>query len=124
MEYCVAKNEEDELYRGSYSSIEEALAKGPKELGFDGTEKGIWVAEAHLFSPHIDADQVLEQLICDCHDQCGEASDLWEPQLTPKTAREELEAQLNAAFQAWMEKHSEKPTCFSVNNPVWHELVK
>jgi hypothetical protein len=123
-QYSVAKAKHAEQYYGLFTSIEEALQKGPAELGYDGTEREIFIGEANLFQPHISASDVLEQLENDCGSQCGEAAEVFSPSQVEQPAQDELEVQLNAVLIAWLEKHNEMPTCWSVSNATRYELKK
>lgn len=51
MKYAVAEAKDAESWKCLFDSVEEALVKGPAELGYDGSQKEIFIAEAHLFQP-------------------------------------------------------------------------
>lgn len=110
-------SESQEIYRGNFDSKEEAILEGV--AGCDLTEGSVLsVAQIKKYHPAVDTENVIETLVCQASDECGETVEDWElNNLTSKDEEwQELDLALNAVFSKWLEKHKYVPRFYSIDN--------
>lgn len=107
LKYCWSTD--GELYHGAFATVEEAAAKLEGRSGF--------VAEAVPVELDglVDADSLIDTMICRANDEAGEASEDWLSWVKREDIAE-LHDAIMPAVSAWVEKHD--PISFwGVSNP-------
>lgn len=101
-----------------HSSREAAAAAGFEEcLGADIIWTGV-IAPAARHT--IDADDVIERLREEAHEEVGEVADEWLENVSAEEVAE-LAHDLNAALTAWLDRHKLQPTYFAVQDVEQHD---
>lgn len=111
--WLASKSEEDFSGCGDeYATKEEAIALGGGELCLDPGES-FYVGQVVACTAVFDADDVVEQIGQRLFDQCGEASDCYQP-----TISAEADAEFDVFLDAWLRKNGLHPedSCFAVEN--------
>lgn len=104
-----------EGYSGAYATREEALTAGKTHavnLGIDTFYIGV-ITEA--FKPSIDADYVLETVVEDAIDRCGEYVQDYLLDVSPEDVQE-LQIGLNEFLTNWIDKHNYYPDFYNVES--------
>ena len=83
------------------------------DLDIDGTPTGFAVAQFVCPSFGIDAESIIESLQEDAYSEGGEFSEGYLDDVTQEQ-QEELEEQLNAILDAWMDKYNHHPNFYNV----------
>lgn len=119
MTYYVT-NDEERWSVGPYDTREEAIAAGPVEFDLKPGEK-YWTGESNAtvdtFGPV--ADRVIEDAQERAFDDVGDLSETYLDSVTPADINE-LDAELERAWEAWLDKHNLRPKWYTVDEVQEH----
>ena len=137
-EWVCAPDVDTEIWRAyeRYTTAEEAIEAGRRELRKLKENREWWDAEDVLgsmyddydeipdtfaigqcYSPitYLDGIQTIEWLQDQVYGECGEAEETFLDYVS-KEAVTDLEDSLNRVLQQWLDKHNLQPTCYSISN--------
>lgn len=112
---------DEEIFRGEFSTREAAL-----EEARDGqNDMTVWtgVCEAiHVRRYMPDGDDLIERMVEQAYDDCGEASESWLDSVS-KEQRAELTEGVRSLIEAWLDKHKLNANFWNVVNIIEHAPV-
>ena len=96
---------EEETWNNSGESIKECIEEARLYVEAEDQEF-VYIGEVTNHVPTIDAERIIDNLIDQAYDECGESSDGW----LDGVKTEELEEKLNEVLQEWLKKTNQEPT--------------
>lgn len=75
----------------------------------------IYIGQINLFTPHVCAYRVIEDVVMDAYDNCGEHAERYLDSIT-REQEDELEDLLNEVFNKWLRKYNLEPTFYHIEN--------
>lgn len=123
MTYTWNLDKDAELWNnGEFDSIDKCLeqAKHDEALHYGET---VYVAEIVTYVPTICAETILENLTEQAYECAGEAAEAWNPVESGKSAVYELEEGLQNTLDAWLEKYSQQPYFYGIDNIQGYKIT-
>ena len=114
----------EEFYDDQCDSIEDALerARGELELEGDNVTDSVYIGEVTPFYPHVDAEDIVNQIQLDAEHECDDAAIGYLDTATPENIAE-LSELLTAVFEAWAKKHDLEPDFYSIQKIKIYSLA-
>lgn len=121
-------NESAEVwYNDAYETVDECILAARNTAFEEGDEfyETVYIGENELFCPCVNADFVLEQIIEDAYEFCGEASEAWDAYDYKKHDElEELSNALTMVVDDWLKKYKREPYFWRVKNVKAYPLYE
>lgn len=109
-----AVSDDGESYTSGYVSREDAIERGPDDLGLENGQT-LYIGRCVPWELKINADMIIESLVDDAYEDVGEHADGFLQGVTPEQS-DSLAASIEAVINAWMEAFGYKPKFFSVED--------
>ena len=113
--YSWTEHQEDDIwYHGRFSSIEECI-KDAMSCGKKTGEK-IVIGICEDYTPHLDADTLLDQVSADAYEEVGEVAEGWPEFEAWKGYKDadRLQEKIDRAFHEWLEETGQVPSFYHV----------
>lgn len=108
-------------YYGVFDTKEEAIKEGETEAR-EYEKDSFFVARAvFTFKPHIDAENVIEEIQQNAYDNGGEYAETYLDDVK-REHRDELEEKLNEVLSNWINKYGYTPDFYSVEDVETYRL--
>ena len=114
-EYSWTENQADDIwYHGKFASVEECIkdaigcGKKPGEM--------IVIGLCEDYVPHLNVDNLLDQVSEDAHEEVGEVAEGW-PEFVDRKGYEgadKLQEKINKVFHEWLEETGQVPGFYQI----------
>lgn len=99
-----------------FDTKEEAIEAGKEAMKEEDIGSNyFWIGQISEYNPSINASYIIDSLVEQAFDKCGEASDNFLSGIS-KEEEYKLETMLNDVLNKWLEETNNQPTFYSIEN--------